>query len=58
VIVTSTSGIDAILARHRIAEPWRDLPATGVANRIVATHLELEELTRFIGSTQLASIVV
>ena len=34
----STSCIDSILAHHRIAEPWRELPATGVANRIVATQ--------------------
>jgi aminoglycoside phosphotransferase (APT) family kinase protein len=29
--------VDAILAHHGIREPWQQLPATGIANRIYAT---------------------
>jgi hypothetical protein len=34
----ASNPVDAILAAHRIPGPWQVLEATGIANRIYATH--------------------
>lgn len=35
---TATDPVDALLAHHGVRGPWQPLTATGIANRIYATH--------------------